>query len=70
MIFILQELVTKEKDGMNDQVKPEDQDVVQWCIDNLKEKHQEENLKWIQTLLCETAYIKLGRFIRLSETNS
>lgn len=40
----------------------EDKDVIEWCVNALKEKQQDENLKWIQTLLCETAYVRLGRF--------
>lgn len=50
-----------EKEDSDNELNSEDKDIVEWCVEALREKHQEENLKWIQTLLCETAYVKLGK---------
>lgn len=51
-------------DSVNNIIKVcnnEEKDVVKGCVDALKEKKQEKHLKYLQFLLCETAYVKLGK---------
>lgn len=62
MIVFFQKLVTVKDEIESKLLDSEDKDVIQWCVNALKEKQQDENLKWIQTLLCETAFVRLGRF--------
>ncbi|XP_063428771.1 protein timeless-like isoform X2 [Mytilus trossulus] len=59
--FANKKLVTVKDEIESKLLDSEDKDVIQWCVNALKEKKQDENLKWIQTLLCETAYVRLGK---------
>jgi hypothetical protein len=51
-----------EEEEYHRTVANEERDVIEMCINALKDNNQEDNLKLIQTALCETAYVKLGMF--------
>lgn len=54
-------LIGMEEEECHRTVANEERDVIEVCVNALKDNNQEDNLKLIQTALCETAYVKLGK---------